>query len=142
MKTTLLFLVTVLVAGCASSSIESRRRELAKSYDALSPEQKTMVDSGRIKVGMPMDAVYIAWGKPSQVLTAESSEGLTTTWLYHGTYLEEHRYWGYRSYGYRGGYYASPQLEHDYLPRGYVSAEVRFEKGVVKEWRNLPRPGY
>jgi hypothetical protein len=32
-----------------------------------------------------MDAVYIAWGKPSQVLQGESSQGSTITWLYTGT---------------------------------------------------------
>jgi hypothetical protein len=144
MKTTFspLLLSVLLLAGCATGSVETRRQERMTAYTALTPEQKDAVDHGKIKVGMSMDAVYIAWGKPSQILTSESSEGSTVTWLYHGTYLEEHRYWTYRGYYHRDRYYTSPHLSYDYYPRGYISAEVQFACGLVKEWRSLPQPGY
>lgn len=136
-------LLLVLLTGCAATStIESRRQERLGTYTTLTPEQKAAVDAGQIKVGMPADAVYIAWGPPSQILTGESSQGSIVTWLYQGTYLEEHRYWTYHHYGYHGRYYASPHLAYDYYPRSFLSAEVKFEGGLVKEWRSLPRPGY
>ena len=129
-----------LWSGCATSTVESRRQERSLGYSSLSPELRALVDQGRIKVGMTMDAVYVAWGKPSQILTGESSKGSTTTWLYHGSQLEEHRYWSYR--GVRAGdrWYSQPYLEHEYYPRSYVRAEIVFEEGLVKEWRSLPEP--
>ena len=113
---------------------------LAALLPAVSYAQ-TMVP-GQIKVGMSMDAVYLAWGKPSQILAGESSSGATVTWLYHGTYLQEYRYWTYHHYCVGRGFYASPYLDYDYYPRSYVKAEVVFEGGKVKEWRSLPQPGY
>lgn len=142
MKTPLWILLTgLMLAGCATSSIESRRKERIDAYANLPAEQKSAVDQGQIRVGMGMDAVYIAWGKPAQVIQGESAQGMSLTWLYHGTYLEEYRYWTHPGYYYGPGYYGSPRLAYDYYPRGYVSAEVKFEGGVVKEWRSLPQPG-
>ena len=143
MKTGLWFLlVGLLFTGCATSTVETRRHERSGAYATLSQEQKAAVDAGQIKVGMPMDAVYIAWGKPSQILAGESPQGPTTLWLYVGTYMEEYRYWAYSGYGYCGRFYTGPYLAYDFNPRPYVKAEVRFEQGVVKEWRSLARPGY
>jgi hypothetical protein len=96
------------------------------------------VDQGKIKVGMDMDAVYIAWGKPAQIVSGESSQGATTTWIYHGVKLQEIRYWGYRYYGARC--WPEPYLDHDYYPRSYVRAEIVFADGKVREWRSLPQP--
>ena len=72
MRSLLLILLLVSLAGCATSSVESRRKERSSAYTSLSPEMKALVDQGRIQVGMPMDAVYIAWGKPAQILQNES----------------------------------------------------------------------
>ena len=132
----------LLITGCATSTIETRKQERYNVYSELPPDQKAAVDSGQIKVGMSMDAVYVAWGKPSQIVSGESSSGSTVTWLYHGTYLQEYRYWTYQNYCYGRGYYAAPSLAFDYYPRSYVSAEVVFAEGKVKEWRSLPQPRY
>jgi hypothetical protein len=143
MKTWLcLFAASLLFAGCATSTIDGRRQERIDAYNALPAEQKFAVDAGQIKVGMPMDAVYIAWGKPSQVLTGESPEGTAVVWLYLASYLDEYRYWGYYDYCYGGRYYAPPYLAFDYYPRTYVRAEVRFVDAVVREWRSLSRRAY
>jgi len=134
-------LVALGVCGCAHyKTVEERKQERYAAYAGLKDEWKAMVDRGEIAVGMPMDAVYIAWGKPSQVLTSETSEGHLITWLYQGVYLREYRYWTYREYYYPGGVYASPYLAFDYLPQSYVQAEVVFKDGVVKQWRKLPKP--
>ncbi len=138
----LLPLVGWLLTGCATSTVETRRQERYDIYSELPAEQKAAVDTGKIKVGMSMDAVYIAWGKPAEILTSESSKGTLVTWLYRGAYLREYRYWTYHDYYYGRGYYSTPYLVHDYYPQSYVTAEVIFEGGLVKEWRNLPTPGY
>jgi len=140
-KLLLLGVTGLLAAGCATSTIESRTRERAATYDALSPEWRDLVNQGEIKVGMPMDAVYVAWGKPSQILNSETSSGTTTTWRYQGTSYQENRYWthGYlahSTYGYGYGY-PWPYLQYDYVATPYLAAEVVFKKGVVKNWQNL-----
>src|SRR5687768_1646095 len=140
----LCLLASLLLCSCASTA-ESRRKEKLSAYSSLDSEFQTLVDQGRIKVGMPMDAVYIAWGKPSQTIHSESSSGQTVTWLYHGTYLQEYRYWSYRPWSYHGYYpyyYSAPYLDFDYIPHHYVRAEVMFEDGLVKQWRTLPQGRY
>lgn len=145
MRIALLVIVASLgLTGCTTTSISSRKQERLGSYNALTPEHRLAVDLGQIKVGMSEDAVYIAWGRPSQIVHGESSAGRTTTWLYAGTYFEEYRGWSFygHHHGYRGRYYTAPYMTYDYVPRNYVRAEVKFEGGVVKEWRSLPGPGY
>ena len=140
----LCLLASLVLCGCAST-IESRRNERASAYASLDSDLQTLVDQGRIKVGMPMDAVYIAWGKPSQVVQSESAGGHTMTWLYHGTHWQEYRYWSYRPWfhhGYHPYYYSGPVMDYDYIPHHYVRAEVTFEDGLVKQWRTLPSAPY
>lgn len=142
MKQALVFLVTgLLLAGCATSSTpEKRRTQRSAAYAALTDEQRHLVDNGQIKVGMNMDAVYIAWGKPAQVLESENASGKVTTWLYEGGWMEETRYWAYRQMGTGPDLYLERYLLNDYQPRTYVRAELRFAEGRLKEWRTLPRP--
>jgi hypothetical protein len=138
-----LALAAMLLAGCATSTVESRKQERASAYAALPSEMKTLVDNGQIRRGMNMDAVYIAWGKPAQVLQQEDQNGASTIWLYEGGWWEETRYWTYRQVVGRGDQvYLERYLESDYQPRSYVSAEIVFIKGVVNSWRTLPQPAH
>jgi len=137
----LLALASVFLVGCAST-IESRKKERYQVYTELSPEQRSAVDAGQIKVGMAKDAVYIAWGKPQQVLTSESPAGRQEVWIYMGTYLQGYGYWGFRPYCGPYPYYHGPYYYYDYMPVSYATAEVIFEKEVVKQWRTLPQPWY
>ena len=130
MKFSLAILLCLFAAGCATSTIESRRKERLASYNALPPDQKQLVDQGQIKVGMSTDAVYIAWGKPGEVLKGASESGETITWAYFDTYLQEIHYWGWR------------RVRTDFYPVHYVRAKVVFVNGVVKEWQTYPGPGY
>ena len=129
----------LLLVGCASTkNFENRRTERLVTYNALSPDFKAAVEQGQIKVGMPQDAVYIAWGSPSEILKSANEQGEMTRWLYYGSYMQENRYWT----GSRGRGFPSERLEHDYIPRDYVSAEIIFSNGMVKSWTMKPRPTY
>jgi hypothetical protein len=139
-KTWFLLLAVLLLCGCARSTVEKRKKERYSAYAALPEDTRFLVDHGQIKVGMPMDAVYIAWGKPGQVIAADSGQGPIVTWIYQDTQLESYYYWTYRSFPSRSYYHPEPYLAHDYHVRPYVSAEVTFKDGVVKEWRTLPYP--
>jgi hypothetical protein len=142
MKPTLIFGICLsLLVGCATSNtVEKRRTERATAYAALPAEQRTLVDNGQIRVGMSMDAVYIAWGKPAQVLESENERGAVTTWLYEGGWMQESRYWDYRQVGTGPNLYLERYLINDYQPRTYVRAQLRFVGGKLKEWQTLPRP--
>jgi hypothetical protein len=138
-----LFILFLLLAGCATkSTIESRRLERASAYDALPPDQKATVDAGQIRIGMSADAVYIAWGKPNEILESEDpQQGHLTFWRYYGSWLQENRYWAYREVS-RGprGLYLERYLTSDYSPRDYVRSEIVLKDGKVISWRTLPRP--
>jgi len=130
-------------AGCAHSTIESRRNEKISAYQVLTPEQKKLVDEGQIKVGMTADAVYIAWGPPSEVLETEDQHGHAIIWRYYGSWMQENRYWAYRETS-RGGpdLFLERYLTSDYNPRDYVRAEIVLVSGIVQSWHTLPRPAY
>ncbi|MDB6056079.1 MAG: hypothetical protein JWN25_3602 [Verrucomicrobiales bacterium] len=125
-----------LIAGCAHSTVESRKKEQSAAYQALPDDEKQLVDKGQIRVGMSEQAVYISWGKPGQVLQGETNQGAYKTWLYAGTTMEENRYWSYRSVG----DHMERFIDHDYTPRDYVRAEIVFSEGKVKTWRTLASP--
>jgi len=114
------------------------------SYNQLSPEEKQLVDQGQIKIGMSADAVYIAWGPPSEALQEETmQQGKTSTWRYYGTWMQETRYWAYRETSRHGNdLYLERYLVSDYNPRDYVRAEIVFKDGKAVSWRTLPRPAY
>ena len=148
----LILLLAVFACGCATtkSTVETRKAERASAYAALKPEDRALVDKGHIRIGLEEDAVYIAWGQPSQIQNSESAAGTVTTWIYTGTGYQEHRYWNYNRYGYgaysgryghRYGYAAPlPTLDYEYIPYRYTAAEVVFEKGVVKSWKHVSPP--
>lgn len=122
------------LTGCVTrSTVQTREQERNAVYESFSPEVKQMVSAGRIQAGMDTNAVYIAWGKPEEVLESGDQRGVFTTWVYRGAFLEETRYWVGRRY---------PHLEHDYEPRSYVRAEIVFSNGKVQSWRTLPQPAY
>lgn len=143
-KAVALLASAILMSGCATNStVQSRRAEKPAAYEALPAELKATVDAGQIRVGMPMDAVYIAWGKPSEVLESEDASGHFTTWHYYGSTLQENRYWAYRETSRgsgRGGVFLERYLTSDYTARGYVRSEIVFKEGKVISWRTLPKP--
>ena len=135
-----LILIAAFFTGCATSTVEKRKQERYGAYSALAPEQRELVDQGRVKVGMSPDAVYIALGKPAEILQQETQAGATTHWLYHGSSLREYRYWTYRGVRVGNRYYSEPYMAQDYYLQPYVRSEIIFQDGVVREWRTLPSP--
>lgn len=127
----------LLLAGCATSTVQSRKADNILDYNAFSSEVRELVDRGQIKVGMTTNAVFIAWGRPSKILTEESADRLITAWLYHGTWVESIPYWSYTPSRYGWGTY-----DHRVLPyaRIYVRAEVVFQDDHVIRWRTYPSP--
>ncbi|MBU6402847.1 MAG: hypothetical protein KGS61_21205 [Verrucomicrobia bacterium] len=118
----------LVLAGCASSSVTSRIKQKQAAYDALPPDQKQLVDQGQLRVGMSEDAVYIALGKPNEILHSGDQSGETTTWLYYSSYMQGYPMWWRRNFSYT------------YNPQDYVKAELVFVNGRLVSWRTLPMP--
>ena len=141
-----MLLVVGWLAGCAGSAtdprqIARRRMERPAAYEALSPEQKALVDRGQVQVGMGEDAVYIAWGPPGQSLQRGDAAGEETTWLYTGSTTDQYINWTYVEVpGPRGRPYLDRVTTTDYAFRDYVSARLVFREGRVISWEMLPKP--
>lgn len=129
-----------ILCGCATSTVEKRRAERLSAYEALPAEFQQLADAGEIKVGMPKDAVYIAWGKPDDITYSESQSGKLETWLYYGRYMKEYRYWNYHSVARSDGEYLVRHLESEYNPESFLKAELTFSGGKLINWRTLPKP--
>ncbi len=130
--------------GATSTSpkaIAKRRLEKAVTFEALPTEFQEAVNQGHIRVGMNYDAVYIAWGKPAQILQGGDASGEHTTWLYHGTATDSFHTWRYREYPRKDGTtFLDRTLDTDYAFRDYVSAELSFQNGLLQRWKMLPKP--
>jgi len=101
-------------------------------YQGLSAADQTLVSQGRIRLGMTMDAVWLAWGTPEQKVPGFGRGSPTETWVYL-------RYATPPSYG--GPYYYGP-FDWSYIPPKfpYPSKGVTFAGGRVVYFRHLPAP--
>jgi hypothetical protein len=142
LKPAALALVVLGLTACATSTIETRKQERMSAYAQLAPDERELVDTGQIRMGMSADAVYISWGQPAEVLEAEDETGRSQIWRYTGSWMQESRYWAYREVGSGPDLYLERYLMSDYQPRDYVRAEIVFQEGRVKRWRTLPRPAF
>jgi hypothetical protein len=133
-------LCALLLVGCATSTVETRKKEREAAYATLPLDQQELVSQGKIRIGMSPDAVYIAWGPPSEVLEQQTPQGHHTIWIYHAQWVQEYRYWAFREVPHKGTVFLERVLETDYYPRSYIQAEIVFQDGVVLSWRTLPRP--
>ncbi len=140
---TRVFLLAILVSfsACKTPTVESRKTERSDAYSKLSSEDRVLVDRGQVGVGMTPDAVYIAWGKPDQVLHSGSAEGVYETWLYQGSTLKRRHSWQFReAQDQNGRVFFVRSFEPDYYSQEYIKAEIRFFEGKVKDWKTLGSP--
>jgi hypothetical protein len=101
-------------------------------YQGLSSRDQALVSQGQIRLGMRMDAVWLAWGTPEQKIPGYAHGGPTETWVYL-------RYETPPSYGVP--YYYGP-FDWSYIPPKfpYPSKGVTFANGKVVFFQHLPLP--
>lgn len=127
MRTLLLaFIVTVTAVGCATDTIVRRKQERLAAYLELPVGQQVAVDQGRLLHGMSTNAAYIAWGRPSEII----SEGSTTTWIYREQEFKEHKHITVYPM-------VAEEVKVPYA-RTVVRAQITFENGGVTSWRRTP----
>lgn len=136
------WLLVVAALGCTTTStVATRRQEKAAAYAALSAELRAAVDEGRLKTGMSEAAVYIAWGKPAQVLRSGDATGERTVWLYHGTTSDNYLVWRYQTMlRPDGSTFLDRTLDRSLDVREFVAAELTFQAGSLTSWRTLAQP--
>src|SRR6187455_1078008 len=150
------------LTGC--TTVETRIAERPEAFRRLSPTDQTLVQQGRVRDGMSRDAVYIAWGPPSQRVPGRNRGRFVETWIYDATaagdYLGPFYYgspYGYGlGYGYwgwgggrvgrlhRGRYYYDPFYDpyfysHANIVR-YPERLVSFEDDRAIAFQFLPAP--
>lgn len=133
----------LVLMGCAGpkSTVSTRLQERPGVFETLPPEHQQAVMEEQVKVGMSEDAVFLAWGKPAQVLHQGDTTGESTIWIYTGTTTDEYFTWRYyRVPGPDGSGSFARYLDRDVNFRDYVSAELVFRDGELTRWRTLPRP--
>jgi hypothetical protein len=129
----------LLMASCVPSTPQTRIQREPGKFEALSGKQRSLVEQGQISNGMPPDAVYLAWGRPSRVFQGSKEGKSSERWDYAGSrpvyysnfYGSYGGYYGpYRGRGYYGGYGFGPEVA--YIP--YRMASVWFVNGRVDAW--------
>lgn len=75
-----------LLAGCASSTIESRIAEHAPAFQALAPEAQQAVREGAIAPGFSPEMVYMALGEPSERTAGPDGSEL---WTYRNFFFSD-----------------------------------------------------
>ncbi len=130
-----LVLCVALGLSACQSTVTSRKKQRPAAYQALPLGERVLVDAGRIGPGMDTNAVYLAWGPPSEIL-AEPGDDATVTWLYYGTGTRDVRNWHWNPDTYWGSY----DIRHNRVPLRYLEAEVTFHDGRVSGWHTYPVP--
>jgi hypothetical protein len=92
----------LVLSGCAT--IENRISQHPEIYNQLSPADQALVRQGRIREGMSMNAVWLAWGSPEQKGFGRMHGRSTETWIYRAYYNEYDPYYGGFGYPYGYGY--------------------------------------
>ena len=154
----------LLLTSC--STTQTRIQERPQVYASMSATDQALVNQGRIREGMSQDAVYIAWGEPSQRAEGRNRGSSVETWIYFDTaagdyYPSPFLYGPYAGFGYgygygggfgyrharRGRYYRSfydPFYDPFFYNRvnviRYPERTVSFQRGRVIAYQYLPRP--
>jgi hypothetical protein len=133
-------LAACLLASCAPSTPDARIQANPALFNSLPASEQALVQQGKIDIGMPPQAVYLAWGKASLEYSGSDDSGNTLRWDYAGSQpVYINNYYGGYGYGRIGPYgrvypgYAygvAPQVE--YVP--YRRATVWFTNDRVTKW--------
>src|SRR5215470_7893580 len=78
-----LVLASLVLPACATP--QTRAQENPAIMQALSPQDRQLALNQQIRIGMPSSAVYIAFGRPDNVVRGVSKNGEVESWIYTTT---------------------------------------------------------
>lgn len=132
----LLSSAALLLASC--STIDDRARERAAALDAMPAPMREAALQGSLREGMTADAVYVALGRPSRVVSGIEKGVRRERWVY--SQMESREIPAWRDVPYRLSNDAVGFLPA-YEPITVTSTrdrfEVKFENGKVVGWGGL-----
>lgn len=132
--------VALILAGCQSSGFARRKAERIEAYNSLDAEARASVGRGEIRAGMDTNAVFIAWGKPTEVRTVVASADADMVWDYYKPFTREHPRWVPR-YD-RDGYYSTFDYQPVMTSHSYLARMVVFKGGRVVRWQSFSPPAW
>ena len=114
-----IFASALALTGC--STTETRIAEHPDIFQRLSPRDQDLVRQGKIRDGMPQDAVWLAWGNPDQRGAGFARGRAVETWIYNEYVYAHAPYpYPYGPYGY-GGYWGGGRVAfHSYNHRRFA----------------------
>jgi hypothetical protein len=100
----------LILSSC--STPEERIKEHPEIFQTLSPQDQSLVSQGKIREGMSMNAVWLAWGTPDQKAQGSARGRAVETWIYNEYVYADAPYpYPYGPYGY-GGYWGGGVVFH------------------------------
>jgi hypothetical protein len=127
-----------LWAGCQGTSPAARRAANPAAYAVLPAEWRPLVNAGKICEGMDTNAVFFAWGPPSEVQSGTLNGGSWATWSYTERGVREIGYWEWeQSTSTRPG---GMEYRRAFEPISFLGTSVVFEGGKVVRWRRHSTP--
>src|SRR5438874_4850399 len=100
----LLSLAAVGLCLTSCETLDNRISEHQDIFNSLSPRDQALVRQGQIRSGMPMNAVWLAWGSPSVKTSGEMRARPTDTWVYVENRSAPYGSAYYPYYGYGPGF--------------------------------------
>ncbi|MBQ2813829.1 MAG: hypothetical protein IJE66_02325 [Akkermansia sp.] len=127
----------VLLASCTTMTPLERIENNPAMFRQLSPEHRALVQQGRICDGMSKDAVFLAWGQPSERPMLGQTEGKNfEKWTYtrmRPVVVSRPVFYG-SYWGPWGGWYTGGGVDTVYVPEKV--ADVTFENNCVVSWES------
>ena len=123
----MVLLAVMIAAGCATDSVARRKQERLAAYSALPVSHQSAIDQGRLLHGMTTNAAYIAWGRPSEIV----SERSTTIWIYREQEFKEQKH--ITIYTTDRGAVIPEEVKTPYT-RNVIRAKITFENGLLASW--------
>src|SRR6266513_5289831 len=94
-----------LLVFTSCSTTETRISKHPEIYQTLSSKDQALVSQGQIHAGMPVNAVWLAWGSPDRKIVGSMRGRSTETWIYVNYTTAPYGYgYPYGPYGYGRGY--------------------------------------
>jgi hypothetical protein len=133
-----LAILALVANGCQSSGIKERRARKGDVYRAFDAETRKLVDKGRIQNGMDTNAVFIAWGTPTDSFSMDvPGGGQRLIWNYEEKWAYEKK-----EVVVKGNSYGKPiyGVETRRIPITYLKKSVTFAAGKVVQWKRYDPP--
>ena len=128
----------IALAGCRSSGIAQRKAQSPESYQLLDQTTRGLVDKGKIQNGMDTNAVWLAWGRPTDAFSIDIPGGKRLIWNYEEKWVCETT--RRVSRGTDGNGFPVYAIEHLRMPVTYVARSATFADGKVVQWKKYDPP--